>query len=220
MHYFFFFSLQIVPLFKVIVCLWYIINTIKNITCSGCVCSLKWMLARFFSKFWKRGANSCKLPWQMCFTTNKVCPDSLIVTSNISLLVPQKRWVEMSGRKIAPQTLPTFRLSHQHVRFWRWSVVMLCTCDIALAFLILQAMERPQSLVHSSCQCLMWHLWIYADYPAPSWLKKKKKKLYWAQKVAARLSSAQVSGNGVGPNSKQAYLLSQKHCGARGINMQ
>ena len=45
-------------------------------------------------------------------------------------------------------------------------------------------------------------------------------KHYWAQKGAARLSSEQVSGNGVSPNSKQAYLLSQKRTGATGINMQ
>lgn len=45
-------------------------------------------------------------------------------------------------------------------------------------------------------------------------------KFYWAQKGAARLSSAQVRGSGVSPNSKQAYLLPQKHTGATGINMQ
>lgn len=44
-------------------------------------------------------------------------------------------------------------------------------------------------------------------------------KFYWAQKGAGRLSSAQVRGNGVSPNSKQAYLLPQKHIGATGINM-
>ena len=209
-----------VPLFKVIVYLWYIINTIKSISHSGCVSSLKWMLARFFSKFWKHGANSCKLPWQMCFRTDKVCPDSLIVTSNISLLVPQERWVEMSGREIAPELC-------QPAGF------LISTCDFGSGLLWCSA---PAIWPWHFWSCELWKD-LRARYPLPAnaWCgisgfmqtpqplsgsKKKKKMLYWAQKVAARLSSAQVSGNGISPNSKQAYLLSQEHRGARGINMQ
>lgn len=102
---------------------------------------------------------------------------------------------------------------------WRPTFVTPCTCVIALAFLILQALERPRS---SECFYGQYLLWTLNLCRLPSLLlaQKKKKKLYWAQKGAARLSSAQVSGSGVSPNSKQGYLLLQKHSGATGINMQ
>lgn len=37
----------------------------------------------------------------MCFRTNEVCTDSLIVKPNIPLLVPKKSQVKIGGREIA-----------------------------------------------------------------------------------------------------------------------
>lgn len=51
-------------------------------------------------------------------------------------------------------------------------------------------------------------------------LAQGEKNAFWAQKGPARLSAAEVRGNGASPNSKQASLQPQKHTGATGINMQ
>lgn len=152
------------------------------------------MFARFRNKLWKHGANSCKLPWQMCFRTNKVCPDSLIVRSNISLLVPKKSRVEIGGREIAARILPAFRHSDYHVWFggcllWHYAPAILPSCFWSWK---LWKGLRAQHVHPANAWCGVFEF-MQTPQP-PSGLRKKN--AFWAQKGDARLSTAQVSGSG------------------------
>jgi hypothetical protein len=77
------------------------------------------------------------------------------------------------------------------------------------------SLERPLSPVHSSCQCLIWRLWICVPSLVSFWLKET---FCWAQKGKAKPSTGECQWSQA--SGKQAYFLLQKYPWATGINMQ